>query len=201
MCLFIETICVSDGKVKALEYHQQRLNRTLQYFYPIAAIDLKAFTDSLDLPMSGTYRLTITYGRDVIDYKMVPYNIRSIERFVCVEAPDIRYDFKYENRDALNLCRDLVGENEEPILIQNGLVTDTTYTNLIFYRDGRWFTPKEPLLKGTQRQFLLEQKLIETCDIYQHDLHLYEKFRPINAMMGWDNAPCFSIIEHLVDSL
>ncbi|QZT38816.1 aminotransferase class IV [Halosquirtibacter xylanolyticus] len=193
MCQFIETMSLSNGVVEYVESHQARLDRTMHHFYPAYRIDLLDVLSSVDLPKDGVYRLTVAYAEKVVSIQWVPYQIRDIERFVCVEAGEIMYDFKYRNRDDFQRISALLGANEEAVIVQNGMVTDTTYTNLVFYRDGVWWTPKQCLLKGTQRQRLLDDGVIHETDIPVASLSHYTHFRIINAMMGWESAPMYTI--------
>ena len=48
MCQFIETIQISDGEIRLLEYHNRRMNRTIQhYFGNNKPIDLKEYITPL----------------------------------------------------------------------------------------------------------------------------------------------------------
>ena len=58
----------------------------------------------------------------------------------------------------------------EIIIIKNGLVIDTSFTNIAIHKDGKWLTPKHPLLLGTKRAALLEQGIIQEADITVDDL-------------------------------
>lgn len=62
------------------------------------------------------------------------------------------------------------GDCDEIIIIKNGLVTDTSFTNIAIYKHGMWLTPKHPLLLGTKRAALLEKGIIQEADITVDDL-------------------------------
>ncbi len=74
-------------------------------------------------------------------------------------------------------------ENCDDILIvKNGIITDTSFSNIAFFDGKQWKTPKSPLLKGTCRERLLcEQKIFEK-DINLNDLSNYKCYKLINAM-------------------
>jgi len=78
------------------------------------------------------------------------------------------------------------------IITKDGFITDSSVANLVFKRKDKWLTPFTYLLNGTQRQFLLDQKIIEEEKITINDLHRYEKVKLINAMLKFD-APEISI--------
>ena len=72
------------------------------------------------------------------------------------------------------------------LLVRNGMITDTSYSNIVFRREGEWITPSFCLLKGTMRQYLLDNGKIREEQIAVKDLPRFEKFKLINAMIGWD---------------
>ncbi len=78
---------------------------------------------------------------------------------------------------------------EEILIIKKGLVTDTSYTNVALLKDEKWYTPAEPLLRGTQRAKLISEGKIIEQTIHLKDLHLYSKIKLFNAMMEFDSAP------------
>ncbi len=51
-------------------------------------------------------------------------------------------------------------EMQMKLCVKNGLVTDCTIGNLVFFDGTGWVTPDQPLLKGTKRQALLDRKLV-----------------------------------------
>ena len=69
----------------------------------------------------------------------------------------------------------------------NGLITDSSTANLLYYNGNQWLTPTFPLLKGTQRAKLLEQEKIQVADIRPSDLHNFKKVRLINAMLRFED--------------
>lgn len=53
------------------------------------------------------------------------------------------------------------------MIIRQGKVTDCSIGNLIFRQNNQWITPDKPLLEGTQRAKLLEQKKIIAREIFR----------------------------------
>ena len=72
---------------------------------------------------------------------------------------------------------------DEVIIVKDGYITDTSYTNLCFFDGTTWFTPDTPLLPGTMRQRLLDQGIIKEKSIPLSDLNKYQSISLINAMM------------------
>jgi 4-amino-4-deoxychorismate lyase len=75
-------------------------------------------------------------------------------------------------------------QNHDDILIvKNGLITDTSYSNVAFFDGQLWFTPHQPLLPGTARARLLHEGCLQEAKITLTDLHRFEKCSLINAML------------------
>ncbi|MHB1680231.1 MAG: aminotransferase class IV [bacterium] len=79
-----------------------------------------------------------------------------------------------------------VNKNEsdiEILIVKNGLITDTSYSNVILYDGKEWFTPKSFILNGVKRQYLLNTGKIKEIKITLEDLKNFEKISLINAML------------------
>jgi 4-amino-4-deoxychorismate lyase len=184
MCLLFETIRIYNGNAESLQYHQQRMNRSCQaVFGAVPEIDLVRIIRDQDLPGHGTYKMRIVYGRELNQLEILPYNPPSIKKLILVNAPGLVYDHKYSERSGLNSLRFQYSAYEEIIIVQDGLLTDTTFTNIALYDGTAWFTPEKPLLPGTRRQRLLDEGRIITASIKTEDLKKYQKISLINAML------------------
>jgi 4-amino-4-deoxychorismate lyase len=62
-------------------------------------------------------------------------------------------------------------------------------------REGTWFTPENPLLKGTRREFYLQNKLISPKLIKPDELLLFEEARLINSMRSIEDGESIRITE------
>ena len=93
-------------------------------------------------------------------------------------------------------------ENCDDILVvKNGLVTDTSFTNVVFESDKGLFTPSTYLLPGTKRQTLLKERVIKEKVIRIEDIEDYRKLYLINAMMGIEDNISIPISSLKIDSL
>jgi 4-amino-4-deoxychorismate lyase len=184
MCQFIETICIKDGTVRNLHYHVERMQRTIRHFFPympmVAESDLFG-----DIPaVEGLQKARIVYDEHgIIERTFAPYSIRRIQNIAVVEDNSISYPWKSTNRSMLVKQREKAPSYDEVIIVKNGYITDTSYTNLCFIDGNTWFTPDTPLLPGTMRQRLLDQGIIKEKSIPLSDLHKYQSVSLINAMM------------------
>ena len=62
---------------------------------------------------------------------------------------------------------------------------------------GSWVTPDTPLLRGTMRQYLLEEGEISEKMIGAEDLAAYTGARMINCMMDLETGPVIEM-NHII---
>ncbi len=182
----LETIHVVDAKALNLAYHQQRMKESrdiLGYSSPL--------TLDLDPPAQGNYRCRIIYEEMIETIEYIPYQPKRIHSFKLIHS-DIDYALKYEDRSEIELLLDQKDKADEIIIIKEGLVTDTSIANLCFFDGKQWLTPEHPLLKGTTRQRLLDEKRIVCAKIHYTDIPQYSKIAVMNAMTD------FMVIENAI---
>jgi len=173
---FIETILITD-KIENLLYHNIRMNTTRAIFFSKEPIDLENFIE-----IRPNKRCRVLYSEDILKVEYFELVKREFKKFKIVHS-DIEYNFKYEDRKKLN---SLKPQNvDEVIIIKNGLVTDTTISNLAFFDGKEWYTPKKPLLEGTKRMELLEKGFLKEKDIKVDDITKYPKIAMMNAILGF----------------
>ena len=183
---FVETIKIKDGKVQALAYHQERMERTIQKFFPSL---YSAFMPSLERLINPTasmdfYKARVVYGWQGIEaVEYAPYSMRNINSLQVVEDDTIVYDYKSTDRSRLNALVAQKGECDEIIIVKHGLSTDTSFTNLAIFDGKQWITPRHPLLPGTKRAALLSKGIIREADITLEDLRNANKVSLFNAMI------------------
>jgi len=184
MFRFIESIKINNGKIYNLVIHQERINATFKEFYPqFQPINIEDKIKVSQLPQKGLYKLRLLYSSRIICIGLKPYVLPNIKTIRLVEAADISYNFKYENREKLDSLYHKRGEAADILIVKNGLVTDSWFANVAFFKDDQWYTPKTPLLRGTQRELLLRGKKLRELDIYDSELGTFEKLALINAMI------------------
>jgi 4-amino-4-deoxychorismate lyase len=114
------------------------------------------------------------------------YYKRKVEKVKLIEAPDILYDKKYADRSGLEYLFEQKQHCDDVLIVQAGLVTDTTIANVAFLQEGKWYTPKKPLLQGTTRERLLRESRLFERDIAYDTLKNYEAMALMNAMIEFD---------------
>ncbi len=132
---------------------------------------------------NGLFKCRVIYGNELSDASFSPYTPRIIRSLKLVHHNTIDYAWKYEDRSALN---DLLAQKaaaDEIIIVKNGYLTDSSYSNLAFYDGTTWFTPENPLLKGIQREYLLQQGKLQTAPLRVEDLESFSQIALINAML------------------
>ncbi|MFY0685969.1 MAG: aminotransferase class IV [Cyclobacteriaceae bacterium] len=182
MSQFIESICLIDGEVQNLAYHQQRVNETLfTHFFSLGGIDLREVIP--EEKIEGKAKLRIVYNEQVQKVDLLPYQTKAINSLKLIEANKIDYSFKSADRDALNSLFDQRGDADDIIIVQQGHLTDASYANLAFWDGSDWYTPSRFLLAGTKRQSLLDKGWIRKTDITMGNYQSFEKVSLINAML------------------
>lgn len=180
---FVETIKVMDGVPMNLTYHQARLERTFRHFFvEVPPPPLEEFLSSA--PGFGLCKARVVYGRmGVEEVQYAPYALREIRTLRIVRDDKIDYSFKSADRTELNRLAAQKGECDEIIIVKNGLVTDTSFSNIAVFDGKRWITPRHPLLMGVKRASLLEKSILQEADITLGDLMKARKVSLVNAML------------------
>ncbi|QIM66004.1 branched-chain amino acid aminotransferase [Mannheimia granulomatis] len=187
-----ETLSIIDGQIQNLPYHQQRFERAVRAFF--GCEPTFSLVQILQVPTEfqhGKIRCRIDYNAEQFEVKFFPYHPKQIQRFRCVEVENWDYHLKYSDRkrfDSLNIL-----QNEEVIIVNNGYVSDCSIGNLLFLKQGIWYSSANYLLKGTQLTRLLEQQKVVLTQIKKTDLPLYEKVMLINALNPFDEERALAI--------
>ncbi|MFA6760931.1 MAG: aminotransferase class IV family protein [Sulfuricurvum sp.] len=180
---FFETIKIENGKAVNLEYHQRRYEKTL---LDLGRAKPQNLVDLIATPQDGLYRCRFVY--DLVggyEVEFLSYKKRDIKKLKLVEA-DLAYSYKSSDREALDELFAKREECDDLLFVQGGLVSDTTIANVAFFDGSVWLSPKKPLLEGTTRARLLDEKKIHLADIEANDLKRFKKIALLNAMIGFD---------------
>jgi len=188
MCQLLETIKLENGILQNIGLHNERFNRSR---YELFGIDEPLqLENEINLPKNisnDIYKCRIIYGRNIEKIEIIPYRIRTINALKIVHDNSIQYQYKYQNRDVINRLYSLKGECDDVLIVRNGLVTDTSYCNIVFSDGKKLITPSLPLLKGTKREQLLSKAVIIEDEIKLSDIYLFKKAFLINAMIDLEN--------------
>lgn len=181
--MFLETICIQQGEVQNGLLHEERMYRTASHF----GFKSPALPDLLPLlpkELRGTkVKCRIIYCHTIQEITFEPYHPKKIGSLKLVEA-SIDYSFKYAERRPLHALLEKKGDCDEILITRNGFITDTSYSNVVFCNKGKYFTPANPLLNGTQRQKLLREGEVTEKIIHRNSLPEYDSIYLINSMLA-----------------
>lgn len=189
MFLLFETIKVVNKKLQNVSFHNERMNRSRYELF--GCKDELNLVELIEIPTditSEVYKCKVIYSDKIKDVEFRKYIPRNIEKIHLVENYETDYSYKFLDRKMID---DLVKENckdesEDILIVKNGRVTDTSYSNVALFDGKEWHTPKFPLLKGTKRAKLLYDKRIIEKDIMIYELKQYKEIILINAMLEFD---------------
>lgn len=207
--LFIETLMLRSGKLLRTELHRERMRHSLetelarrgegessvllaQLSSPAPWSKVEHFLSHQQLDPEATYRLTLGYDlHEICSIRLIPYERRILRALRPVMLPsNFDYSLKWADRSFFDQVTAQMPRDEEPLFVRSdGTITDTSYTNVLVELDEGLFTPTRPLLRGTQRSYLLKGGLIQ-----EHDALTLEKIRSarrillINALLPLGEA-------------
>ena len=180
-----ETLCIENGKIQNIDLHQARYERSLREYYDKSAVKIFNLFSLIQLPeplQNRLVRCRIDYNAKTTQIQYFEYHQKIYRTFQPVICDDIEYGLKYSDRSLINTLFARRDVSDEIIIIKNGKATDCSIGNLIFRQGKKWYTPDTPLLRGTQREKLLQEGKIQEITIYQEDIVNFDEIKIINAM-------------------
>jgi 4-amino-4-deoxychorismate lyase len=196
---FFETIRYVNGVLENVSYHQARINRTVSALGGKTYIQLDKIQLVHDSEKDIVYKIKCLYNLEgAYHIEKAVYHKKTIQTVSIHQAAQEEYQYKYTNRNWLNDALKNAG-TDEMIIVQNNMIKDGNYANLVFFNGSEWHTPLHPLLLGTHRARLIDENKIIEKNITLSDLANYTILKYINAMMLWEESPEIEI-GHLVHS-
>ncbi len=198
MSQFIETIRIENGNIELLDYHNERFNATRKLFYCVEdELDLATFINLPEIYKKALVKCRIVYDLEIRDIKFSFYEAQNIMRLKLVKA-SINYSHKSTDRIHLEQLKNSAFPAVEVLIVNDGKISDTSFSNIIFLKNKHWFTPDSPLLAGVRREFLLNEGIIEELSIRPADLKNFDAFMLINAMLPFDKTRALAI-QNIID--
>ena len=187
MFQLLESIYLKDGVFRNLSYHEARMRKSWRdLFNRNDTTDLNDYLKTLQIPSVGLYKTRVIYDTTIHKVEFVPYVINPVKSLKLIHNDTISYDYKFLDRTVINNLYSQREKADDILIVKNGFITDTSYANILFKKDGDWYTPVHCLLKGTMRESLLEARLIRETAIDVNNYSLFESFKLINSMLGMD---------------
>ncbi|MDE5645717.1 MAG: aminotransferase class IV [Muribaculaceae bacterium] len=162
----VETIRVTDGTFRHLPLHIDRMRRSCLELYgtPPPALRLTERDVPPDL-RQGDVKCRVVYSTDIVSIAYTRYTPRTIRTLRTVTDDSADYHLKFSDRSRLETLAARKGEADEILIVRNGLVTDTSFSNILCVCGDMWLTPAQPLLRGVMRQRLIEEGRAIEADI------------------------------------
>jgi len=181
---FIETIKIENGQIPNLDLHKERAQETILFHFGVKKmLPFEQLVPEEIGQTKGLFKLRVVYSKDIEEFRIDPYVPRTVNKLRIVDGGDIDYRFKYEDRSAIDMLLGLKEDCDDVLIIKNGFVTDTSYTNVVFAKGEDLFTPSTFLLNGVKRQHLLKEGQIREREIRVDDIKGFDGCFLINAML------------------
>ena len=185
-----ETLCIDNGHIRNAEWHRRRFETSYGSLYrhcpTYSLLDNTHISSEYN---TGIFRLRISYNESSTKTEIEPYITKNITRLkVWAVASSFDYSLKYTDRSVINNLFSHRGCCDDVLIIKDGMVTDTSVCNIVFFDGQKWITSSTPLLCGTARARLLADGTIEERPVAESDIHKFEAFRLINALRHFDTV-------------
>jgi len=182
-----ESIKVVDGEIHNVEWHQKRYEQSYKALY--SKNPISHLINHVTIPAYanvGTYKLRISYNEQYKKIEFDPYVIKEINSLKLINDDNINYSSKFKDRTALLNAYQQKENCDDILIIKKGMVTDSSYANIVFYDGKDWVTPSVPLLHGTARARLIDEGRIMKQEIKVSDIPSFQSFKLINAMRDFE---------------
>jgi len=191
MYQLLESIKVRHNTLQHIVYHNNRVNHSRKLLFQSKhPWDLSEIIRIPELDQNIIYRCRFLYAREPDGFEFIPFVPRVVQKLYLVDCGDLDYSFKYSDRSALEKLKNNIPDPElsDILLVKNGFITDTSFSNIALFDGSNWYTPSTPLLKGTKREYYIDNKIILKRNIKPADLYKYRKAKLINAMLDLDDG-------------
>ncbi|MDQ3142384.1 MAG: aminotransferase class IV [Bacteroidota bacterium] len=186
---FFETMAMKEGSIRNVFFHQKRMEETFKMFYPSEkAINLSLIQFQEPMLPHLKYKVKVQYNNLGFKFNVQPYHSKVFKNVHIKNDNQIDYPFKFTNRKNINSLMKQIPDTDQIIILKDDYITDSSYSNIVFYDGERWITPATPLLKGTMREYLLSEKRINEDYLEVKQLIHFKEFKFINAMNNLDEA-------------
>ena len=189
-----ESIKVLKGEICNAEFHNERINKALlAYYNKSASINILNYFDPEEIK-SDLVKFRLSYNEETFKREFIPYKRKHIQNLKLISIdPSYTYAHKYSDRSQLDHYFSQRENADDVLLCKEGRIKDSSYANIVFRKNEKWYTPAFPLLEGTMRAKLIANKSIEPVDIFIKDLPSFDSFTLINALNDLGEMPILSL--------
>ena len=190
MSRLVETIKVENGILLNLSNHNERLLRSLYGVFGLKSdIKLEEIITVPDTAKKGIFKCRVMYDDKLTHVEFLPYRIKAVRSFKLIKDDMVSYPYKFVNRETINRLLEMKGSCDDILIIKEGMVTDSSYANVVFREvNGGWLTPDTCLLAGTRRAALINSGQIQETRIHINDIYKFSEVKLINAMLELDDT-------------
>ena len=183
MYRLFETIRIENGLPRNLYYHQRRMTDAGKaLFGGVVYPDLQEIIRVPEEAASGLFKCRIFYSDQIGEITYEKYHRKFIGSLKLVNGDGTDYPHKYTDRSAIKFLFNLREMCDDILIVKNGLITDSSFANVVFESGENLLTPEKPLLAGTMRQKLINEKVIQPAEIRMADVYKFDRVFLINAM-------------------
>ncbi len=200
-----ETICLKRGKPILLDWHLQRLNAALKFFYikkelsekdVLGWLETQLLFNKISIPDLHAMKIMVSSKNTIFKFRNNPYsenyykkgfklsysNILRNETSPLVYHKTINFG---DNILAKKLIYDKVS-NEVIFLNTKGEICEGSLSNIFFVKESQIYTPKVScgLLPGIVRRFLITHLQVKEISIYPKDVYQMDECFITNSLMG-----------------
>lgn len=195
-----ETIRLQNRKLHNLVYHDQRMEQSRKDLLGIdEEMSLAEIIQIPDWVGEGIYRCRVSYQNEIDKIEFFEYHLKHPQAIQLIEDTSIVYSYKYEDRNQFQRVLSQNPQADDVFITHNEYLTDATFANIAFFDGKDWLTPDSPLLKGTKRQYLLDNKILKEATIRVEDLKHFKQLSLINAMRDLNIVYDFTLhTNHLI---
>ena len=184
---FSEALKILDGQFYNLLLHEERMQKTTLHFYGTKPRLMLTKSDMPENLRQGLVKCRVVYSDNVDAIEFLPYTMRRIGKIKLIEDNDIDYTYKSVDRSRLSQLLAQKDAADDILIVKNGLITDTSFSNVVFENQEGFCTPSACLLEGVKRKLLLQQGRIAEREIRASDIRNYSRMYFINAMIDLDD--------------
>jgi len=183
----METIKIIDGIPQNLLWHQKRFEKSYHlYFLKTPRFQLENLIEVPPEYQKGIVKLRFLYDDKNCFCQYQIYKKKKVNSLKLVTVDTLEYAIKYTDRKIFDELLKQKQQADDVLIVKDGRITDTSFSNIILFNGKKWVTPAYPLLKGTTRERLIAENKIFVEDILVNDLKRFKKVKLINAF--WDIA-------------
>ena len=183
MSPLLESIQIREGLMQNMSYHEERMSLSSLALY---GTKVNFSLGSLILPLNareGIVKCRIIYRNVVDKIEFQPYLPKEVNSLKLVFSDNIAYKYKFEDRSGLLGLLKQKESADDILIVKQGRITDTSFSNVVFRKGANYLTPSTCLLNGTRRQQLLNEGLIKEMDMSVEDISRMDSCILINAML------------------